>query len=67
MLNSILAGVTQKSVLAPVMYNLLTSDVLQTPQTMTGTFADDTVILYTLENTVIATQWLENHQNLHQD
>jgi len=52
------------SVLAPVLYLVYTSDLPITENTLTVTFADDTVILASHEDPMIASTHLQHHINL---
>lgn len=62
-LHSILSGVPQGSVLGPLLYTLFTSDLPTCRNTEIATFADDTVILSTNEDPVIASMHLQTHLN----
>jgi hypothetical protein len=57
---NIQSGVPQGSVLGPILYVLYTSD-LPTTTVTTGTFADDTVIFTSHEDSVAATRRLQSH------
>jgi hypothetical protein len=56
--------VSQGSILGPVFYLLYTSDLPTTENTLTGTFADDTVILASHEEPTTASTCLQQHINL---
>jgi hypothetical protein len=53
------AGVPQRSVLGPVLYLVYTSDLPTSDNITTATFADDTAILATHEDPVIASMKLQ--------
>jgi hypothetical protein len=58
---TIQSGVPQGSVLGPILYVLFTSDLPTNIHTTTGTFADDTVILASHDDPVIASKRLQGH------
>jgi hypothetical protein len=55
------SGVPQGSVLGPLLYLLYTSDLPTSQHTITGTFADDTVILASHEDPYIASAQLQDN------
>jgi hypothetical protein len=62
-LNKIKVAVPQDRVLGPVLYLLYTSDVPQTANTKTATFADDTAVMAVVENIKEATDKLQQAIN----
>ena len=62
-LYAIEAGVPQGSVLGPVLYLLHTADLPYTPNTLLGTFADDTAILASHKDPAIASEILQQSLN----
>ncbi|CAI6366776.1 unnamed protein product [Macrosiphum euphorbiae] len=60
----ILAGVPQGSDIAPFLYNIFTHDIPKTSYTELGSYADDTAILATNENLIIASNMLQRHLNI---
>lgn len=50
----ILAGVLHGSVLEPVLYLLYTADISSTYEVFTATFDDDTVVMTTHDNPIVA-------------
>jgi len=55
------AGVPQGSILGPILYTIFTADLPVTEQTITATYADDTAILASHEDPVVATTKLQTH------
>jgi hypothetical protein len=55
------SGITQGSILGPLLYVLYTSDVPTSRETILGTFADDTAIFATHEDPTIASLNLQEH------
>jgi len=58
------SGVTQGSILGPLLYVLYTSDLPTSRETTLGTFADDTAIFATHEDPTIASLNLQEHLNI---
>jgi hypothetical protein len=53
--------VPQSSILAPTLYNLFTSDIPHSDQTILATFADDTGIISTKFDITVASSALQTH------
>lgn len=60
-LHPINSGVSQGSVLSPLLYLLFTANLPTTEQATTGTFADDTTILTTHKDSKEASKKLEEN------
>jgi hypothetical protein len=56
-------AVPQGSILGPILYSIFTADLPQTEQTLTATYADDTAILASHQNSITASRKLQNHLN----
>ena len=56
-----MAGVPQASVRGPTLYLIFTADLTTNDKVLTSTFADDTAILSSHKNTVIASVELNDH------
>jgi hypothetical protein len=57
----ILAGLPQGSILGPILYTIFTADLPEAEQTLTVTYADDTAILASHEDPIVATSKLQTH------
>jgi hypothetical protein len=57
----ILAGVPQGSVLAPLLFNIYTSDIPTSPTTLLASYADDTVILSSSPSSTEVSHNLQSH------
>jgi hypothetical protein len=55
-LHPIHAGVPQGSILGPILYTIFTADLPEAEQTLTATYADDTAILASHEDPLVATR-----------
>jgi hypothetical protein len=53
--NPIQAGVPQGSLLGPILYTIFTADLPEAEQTLAATYADDTAILASHEDPLVAT------------
>jgi retron-type reverse transcriptase len=61
MLHPIYAGVPQGSILGPILYTIFTADLPEAEQTHNATYADDTAILASHEDPIVATKKLQTH------
>jgi hypothetical protein len=55
------AGVPQGSILCPILCTIYTADLPEAEQTLAATYADDTAILASHEDPIVATTKLQNH------
>jgi len=62
--HNIAAGVPQGSDLAPDLFNIYTSDIPRTPNTVLASFADDTALLSTHNDITTAAKNLQYHASL---
>jgi hypothetical protein len=60
---TIQSGVTQGSIIGPILFSIFIADLLETEQTLTATYADDTAILASHQNHITAPRKLQNHLN----
>lgn len=60
-ISKIESGVPQGSVLGPILYTLFTYDLPLSSSTYTATYADDTVVMASHENRIIATKNLQEN------
>jgi hypothetical protein len=60
-LHPIHAGVPQGSILGPILYTIFTADLPEAEQTHNATYADDTAILASHEDPLVATSNLQTH------
>jgi len=58
------SGVPQRSTLGPLLYVLYTSDLPTSRETILGTFADDTTIFVTHEDSTITSPNLQEHLHI---
>jgi hypothetical protein len=63
MLHPIHAGVTQGSILGPILYTIFKADLPEAEQTLTATYADNTAILAPHEDPIVATSNLQTHMH----
>jgi hypothetical protein len=61
MLHPIHAGAPQDSILGPILYTVFTADLPEAEQTLTATYANDTAILESHEDPLVATSNLQTH------
>lgn len=54
------SGVPQRSVIAPILYNIFTVNISQNPSTHLALFADETVLLCYSQSRIIAAKGLQN-------
>jgi hypothetical protein len=62
-LYTIQSGVPQGSILGPILHSIFTTNLPETEQTKTATYADDTAILASHQNPITASRKLQNHLN----
>jgi len=55
------AGVPQGSILGPILYTIFTANLPETEETLTATYADDTAILASHEDPIVAATKLQTH------
>ena len=60
-LHTIHSGVPQGSILGPILYSIYTADLPVSEQTTTATYADDTAILASHRNRILASRNLQTH------
>jgi hypothetical protein len=58
------AGVPQGSDLSPLLYNVYTSDIPSTNNTILATYADDLAILASSSDANVASEYIQSHLNL---
>lgn len=66
-LHDIKSGIPQGSVLGPLLYTLFTADLPTRENTVTATFADDTALLSTHQDPIVASENLQAHIEKIQD
>ena len=62
-LYTIQSGVPQGSILGPILYSVFIADLPETEQTLTANYGDDTAIVASHQNPIIASRKLQNHLN----